>query len=119
MSDIQSLTTRLAQLMIDMIKNEKEMRQMAPGMAAFLEPLFNVPPEEVERAITEMVKKMETDGVPEDQREKLLTEFCEHLESAREGQEFTRWRIDSRVQKEGEERVKPEFNSFCKRKGEW
>lgn len=119
MSDIQSLTKRLAQLMLDLIQNEKEMHQMAPGMAAYLEPLFNVAPEDVERGVTEMVARMEKDGVPEDKREALLEDFCKHLEGAKESQEFTRWRIDSRVQPEGEERVKPPFKSFCKRKGEW
>lgn len=114
MSNIQSLTKRLAQLMLDLIQNEKEMHQMAPGMAAYLEPLFNVPPEDVEKAVGDMVER-----IPEDKREALLEDFCKHLEGAKDRQEFTRWRIDSRVQPEGEERVKPPFKSFCKRKGEW
>jgi hypothetical protein len=111
---IDELKIKLAELLQQLAQGEKAMAAIAPDMALALEPLFNIPPEEVQKAVDKLVETM-----PEDKREVILESVVSQLEGALEHQEFTKWRIDARVQPPDKLRQEVPFKSFCKRKGDW
>jgi len=56
--------------------------------------------------------------MPEEKREEIVGTLCNRLQESIESQEFTKWRIDSRVQPLDKPRETLPFKSFCKRKGD-
>jgi len=111
---IDELKVKLAGLLQQLAQGEQAMAAIAPDMALALEPLFNIPPEEVQKAVDKLVETM-----PEDKREVILGVVIDRLEEALEHQEFTKQRIDARVQPSDKPRQETPFKSFCKRKGDW
>lgn len=111
---IDELKDKLIELLQKLAQGEQAMSVIAPDMALALEPLFNIKPEELRSAVDKLVSTM-----PDDKREVILEAVVDQLSESLEHQEFTKWRIDARIQPPDKPRQELPFKSFCKRKGEW
>ena len=113
-TSLKEIIEYMKELIVDFSSINKRMLEMAPGMTVQMEGLINLPQEEVLKAIDQL-----SESIPEEDREDVLVNFCKALEGAKKYCDETKWRLDRRVHKEGEDRTKPKFKSFCRRKGEW
>ncbi len=111
---VDELKIKLAELLQQMAQTEKAMVALAPEMSVALKPLFDCPPEEIKAAVDKLVETM-----PADKREVILEAVIDQLGEALEHQQFTKWRIDARIQPPDKPRQEQVFKSFCKRKGDW
>jgi hypothetical protein len=112
--DLPTLVAHLKALMRELAQTGKEMIEAAPNLSTPLRKLIAVPLDKIDESVDQMVDKL-----PEDQREKWLRALTAALEETKKHTDLTKWRIERRIQPEGQPRQKHEFRSFCKRKPRW
>lgn len=114
---IEELKECAVLLLIELIQNEVDLSKAVPhaAFAARGKILASLPLEKVKEELHLFVKALE-EQTPEEKRKEVLLKFVEHLQEAKHSLEFTKERIDRRVQPEGQERSGQPFQSFCKRK---
>ncbi len=116
---MEEIKKELAEVLYAILSIEGAMAQMAPDMALRMGPILEHPeedrtPEKVLESVNQMVEM-----APEEQREQFAKFMLEEMKKLKEHLDFTKWRLDSRIQPEGQLREKRQFKSFCKRKPKW
>jgi hypothetical protein len=98
-----------------LVETNRQLVGMAPHLEVTLRQLLLVPPAELDGAVERLAA-----SIPGAQaRVKALTALCQAIGAAQETADYTKERLDRRVQPEGQERVYRPFKSFCRRKPSW
>jgi len=116
MSDVETVKQEMFDLLWKLKELDADLQSIASGRKARL-PKFSR--DATEEDIRKGLDKL-SDGIPEESRLSVLKMMLVSLHEALAHAEAEGKRIKNRMKKDdGEDQEKPEFRSFCKRKGEW
>jgi len=118
MSDIETVKQEMFDLLWKLKELDADLQSIASGRKARM-PRFSrdASEEDIRKGIDKLVDgvKAKDEGV----KMGILNMMKQALQDSLAHYQAEGKRIKNRVQDEDEDRKKPEFQSFCKRKGEW
>lgn len=106
---IDERAKKIIDLLASLTEGTKRQAALAPGMYSPLQPLLEASPEDLGKMVNNLLENHP--DVAE-----ALTHALTQVAAA---QNKELQRIDKRVQDPDKPRERPEFKSFCRRKGEW